>query len=162
MQPNLKNFGFCLVINIKSNVWPSENGTNRFHWATASNVRYIAYLLRGALKVSIYGKVWYQDVPPFCCLRYLSPSGSQWVQPTRHLRGACRRSCPHLWAPWGRLFFYFCECFFIVPQRKCFFAGNQIYSRGKCDTWPIFDVTLGRFLMWHLAVFLGLAGTSKR
>ena len=24
IQPNLKNFGFCLVINIKSNVWLSE------------------------------------------------------------------------------------------------------------------------------------------
>lgn len=44
-------------------------------------------------------------------------------------------------------FFIFCKCFFIVPQGKCFFVGNQIYSRGKCDTWPIFDVTLGRFLM---------------
>ena len=33
-----------------------------------------------------------------------------------------------------------------MPQGKCFFVGNQIYSRGKCDTWPFFDVTLGRFL----------------
>ena len=31
-------------------------------------------------------------------------------------------------------------------QGKCFFTGNQIYSRCKCDTWPFFDVTLGRFL----------------
>ena len=54
------------------------------------------------------------------------------------------------------LFFYFCECFFIVPQGKSFFVGNQIYSRGKCDTWPIFDVTLGRFFDVTLGRFLRL------
>ena len=48
---------------------------------------------------------------------------------------------------------FFVSAFFCGAAKKMLFVGNQIYSRGKCGIWPFFDVALGRFLMWHLAVF---------
>ena len=114
----------------------------------ASNVRYIAYLLRGTLKVSIYGKVRCQDVPPpsvaLDTLVLQAPNGYNQHAIFGTLVGVNAY-------PYERheecCFFYICDCFFIVPQRKCFFVGNQIYSRAKCDAWLFFDVTLDRFLM---------------